>query len=325
MDVPKLTPASRRGALVLAAGVISGGVCWLAYRLPPASTSDFELIWVGARALLSGADPYAVVPTTGTHYPLYYPLTAIVVGLPFAALPFDWARVLWGVLSGAAFAWAALRYGRGLPAALLSANFLNAVIQGQWSPLLVAAAVLPSLSWLLAAKPSVGAALFAAFPSRRAVIGGLVLVAVAFAVFPAWPARWGASFRVGVHTSPIASPGGFILLLVLLRWRRPEARLLAALACIPQIIGLYDTLPLFLIPRTRWQGYGLAGLSYVAAFGQVAAAPRHPGMTLESTLAARWPFIFLCLYLPALIMVLLPRAAEARAGTELVAEPAQGM
>jgi hypothetical protein len=285
-------------------GLVSGAVCWLAYRLPPASTSDFELIWVGACALLSGADPYAVVPATGTHYPLYYPLTAIVVGIPFAGLPFDWARVLWAAVSGSAFAWAALRYGRGLPTALLSANFLNAVIQGQWSPLLTAAAVLPALSWLLAAKPSIGAALFAAFPSRRAVIGGLALLAIALALSPTWPLRWLESVRVSVHMSPIGSPGGLILLLALIRWRTPEARLLVGLACVPQIIGLYDTLPLFLIPKTRWQGYGLAGLSYVAAFGQVVAAPRLPGMPLETMLADRWPFIFFCLYLPALVMVL---------------------
>ena len=186
------------------------------------------------------------------------------------------------------------------------------MIQGQWSPLLIAGAVLTPLSWLLAAKPSIGAALFTAFPSRRAVIGGVALLAISLAVSPAWPIRWADSVRVLVHASPIRSPGGFILLLALIRWRQPEARLLAALACVPQIIGLYDTLPLFLIPRTRWQGYALAGLSYVAAFGQVAVVPRTPGMPLEAMLAARWPFIFLCLYLPALVMVLLPRFAEAR-------------
>ncbi len=307
-----MTTAQRVRGLTLIAGLISASICWLAYRIPPASTSDFELIWIGARALLSGEDPYAVVPTTGTQYPLYYPLTAIVLGVPFAPLPFAWARVVWAGLSGAAFAWAALRYGRGLPAALLSANFLNAVIQGQWSPLLIAGAILPPLSWVLAAKPSIGGALFVAFPSRRAVITGLALVAISLAVSPTWPARWAESVRALIHVSPVRSPGGIILLLALLRWRNPEARLLAGLACVPQIIGLYDTLPLFLIPRTRWQGYALAGLSYVAAFGQVVAVPRTPGMPLEAMLAARWPFIFVCLYLPALVMVLLPRSVEPR-------------
>jgi hypothetical protein len=315
----------RHWGLGLAAGLISGFVCWLAYRLPPPSTSDFEPIWVGARVLLAGADPYTVVPTTGTHYPLYYPLTAIVIGLPFAGLPFDWARVAWAVLSGAGFAWAAVRYGRGLPAALLSANFLNAVTQGQWSPLVTAAVVLPGLSWMLAAKPSIGAALFVAFPRRQAVIGSVALLAVSLALFPTWPVRWAEALAASNHISPIRSPGGSSLLLALIRWRRPEARLLAALACVPQTIGLYETLPLFLIPRTRWQGYALAGLSYVAAFGQVAMVPRHPGMPLETMLADRWPFVLFCLYLPALVMVLLPRPREAPVGQGAAAEPAVGM
>jgi hypothetical protein len=157
------------------------------------------------------------------------------------------------------------------------------------------------------------------------VIGGLALLAISLAVSPTWPVRWAESVRASVHVSPIRSPGGVILLLALIRWRRPEARLLAVLACVPQIIGLYDTLPLFLIPRTRWQGYALAGLSYIAAFGQVAAAPRLPGMTLEATLAARWPFIFFCLYLPALVMVLLPRPVEARERPQVAEGPLQGM
>lgn len=309
-----MTPTKKVWALTLTAGLVSGLICWLAYRLPPPTTSDFEQIWVGARALLSGAEPYAVVPAnTGPQYPLYYPLTAIVVGLPFAPLPFSWARVGWAVVSGAAFAWAAFRYGRGLPAALLSANFLNAIIQGQWSPLLTAAAVIPALSWVWVAKPSVGAALFAAFPSLSAVIGGIGLVAIALAISPAWPSRWLEAIGTTGHAVPILSPGGFILVLAVLKWRRPEGRLLAALACTPQIIALYDTLPLFLIPKTRWQGYALAALSYVAAFGQAAMVPRLPDMPLENMLAGRWPFIFLCLYLPALVLVLLPPPAESRA------------
>jgi hypothetical protein len=293
----------------LLAGLMSGLVCWAAYRLPPPSTSDFELVWDGAQALISGLDPYASVPAATTGYPLYYPLTAIVIGLPFTPMPFESARIAWAVVSGLAFAVAAFRYGRGLPTALLSANFLNAIVQGQWSPLLIAGAVLPGLAWVLAAKPSIGAALFVARPRIEAVVGGVVLTVISVALEPTWPIRWLVAVRSSVHVPPVLSPGGLVLLLALIRWRRPEARLLAMLACVPQIIGLYDTLPLFLIPRDRWQGYLLAGLSYVAAFAQVAMVPRTPGMPLETVLAARWPFIFVCLYLPALVIVMLPDRA----------------
>jgi hypothetical protein len=122
-------------------------------------------------------------------------------------------------------------------------------------------------------------------------------------------------------------PGGIILLLALIRWRQAEGRLLAGLACVPQTIGLYESLPLFLIPRTRWQGYALAALSYAAAFGQAMLVPRLPGTTWEAVNAARWPFIFLLLYLPALIILLLPRRdqsgapAGVRPGSGDVVEP----
>jgi hypothetical protein len=296
--------ARRAWAATAAAGIVSGLLCWAAYRLPPETTSDFAQIWIGARALFSGADPYTVVPTTGTRYPLFYPATSLVAAAPFAAVPLELARVLWAAVNGGALAFAAVRYGRGLPPALLGACFLNAVVQGQWSPLLTAAAVLPTLSWLWAAKPSVGAALFAAYPGRTAMAGGALLAAVSLALFPGWPLRWVESLGETNHVAPVLRPGGVLLLLALLRWRRAEGRLLAALSCAPQTIGLYEALPLFLIPRTRWQGYGLAVASYAVAFGQALLVPRGPEMSWETVNEARWPFIFIFLYLPALVMVL---------------------
>lgn len=309
---------SRHYALALLAGCVAAVICWLAYRLPPPSTSDFEPVWIGARALFSGLDPYAVVPTAGTRYPLYYPIPALLVGLPFGALPFEAARALWAGVSTAVFVLAALRYRRGLLTALLSANLLNAVVQGQWSPLLTAAAVLPAISWVWAAKPSIGAALFVAYPGRRALIGCLVVVAISLAIFPTWPWRWLEALRETNHVAPIMRPGGIVLLLALIRWREAEGRLLAALACVPQTIGLYETLPLFLIPRTRWQGYALAALSYAAAFGQAIAVPRLPDTSWEAMNAARWPFIFLLLYLPALLILLLPASRRREESGDVV-------
>jgi hypothetical protein len=326
--VAEVAPAGRRRraeiGLVALAGAVAGCLCWLAYRLPPPSTSDFEPVWTAARALAAGQDPYAVVPATGTRYPLYYPLTAVVVGLPSAVLSFEWARVGWAAVSGAIFTAAALRHGRGLAPALLSACFLNALIQGQWSPLLTAAVVLPGLTWIWAAKPSIGAALFIGFPSRRALIGGLILVALSLAVSPSWPLQWVEALRQSNHVAPVARPGGLLLLLALLRWRDPTGRLLAALACVPQTIGLYEALPLFLIPRSRWEGYLLAALSYVAAFGQAVFAPRSAVSSWEAMNAAQWPFTFSCLYLPALALVLLPAHRPSPQGQGAGAEPGQG-
>jgi hypothetical protein len=45
--------------------------------------------------------------------------------------------------------------------------------------------------------------------------------------------------------------GGPIVLLALFRWRRPEARLLAGLVCVPQTFSSYDSLIVFLAADTR--------------------------------------------------------------------------
>jgi hypothetical protein len=44
--------------------------------------------------------------------------------------------------------------------------------------------------------------------------------------------------------------GGPLILLALLKWRRADARLLVALACVPQTPVLYEVVPLFLLVRT---------------------------------------------------------------------------
>jgi hypothetical protein len=192
---------------------------------------------------------------------------------------------------------------------MLSASFLHALVLNQWSPILTAGAVIPWLGLFWVAKPSVGTAMLAAYPSRGALLGSALLLLSSFLVEPEWPARWYDALRSSQHASPILQPGGIILLLAVLRWRRPEARLLLGLACVPQTIGLYETLPLFLIPRTRRPAYVLAVLTYVAAFAQAIVFPRLPGMSLEQNLANRWPVILGLVYVPALVILFLQPAA----------------
>ncbi len=74
----------------------------------------------------------------------------------------------------------------------------------------------------------------------------------------------------------------------------------------------YDELALFLIPRTKWEGYALGELSLLAAFLAGWLHPRWIGTPLEVNPAARSPVMFLCRYLPALVMAL--RAGPARSG-----------
>jgi hypothetical protein len=233
----------------------------------------------------------------------------VLLLLPLAPLSFEVARAVWAGVGVAAFTAAALRYRRGLPQALLSASLLNAVAQGQWSPLLVAATVLPWLGFTWAAKPSIGGALITAYPSHAAIWGAAATVLMSLLAWPSWPAEWFHVVRTAdLHLQPlILRPGGVLLLLALLRWREPEARLLAGLACVPQTAGLYESLPLFLIPRDKGEGYLLAALSYVPAFQLWVLDRSATSAPLESVIEARWPWLFMSLYLPALVMVLRKR------------------
>jgi hypothetical protein len=117
--------------------------------------------------------------------------------------------------------------------------------------------------------------------------------------------------RESIHVAPVLRPGGWLLLLALIRWRTPEGRLLAALACVPQTGGLYDTLPLFLTIRHRAQGYALAALGFVPAV-LIASMRRHP-LPLAEELAREWPTL-LPLYLAALGFVLWPALQAWRVG-----------
>jgi hypothetical protein len=290
--------------LPLAGAAWAAVIAILAQRVQLTSVPDFFVFWTAGRALVHGADPYQAVAALDRGYPFFYPMPAAMVMAPFGLLPWQLALVLFTALSGGLLGLAAWRHGAGLGPALLSAGFLNAVVEGQWTPLLVAAAVLPWLGPVLVAKPSIGLALWLSRPARIAAVGGAALLALSVAIQPTWPATWLASLHATNHVAPVLRPGGFLLLLALLRWRTAEGRLLAALACVPHTSSLFETLPLFLIPRTRAQGYALACLSFVAL---IAKQLTLSGATLEEKIASGWPALFVFLWVPALVMVLWPR------------------
>jgi hypothetical protein len=110
-----------------------------------------------------------------------------------------------------------------------------------------------ALGFLFVAKPTIGAAMFAARPSWWPIVGAVILCAIAFIVQPTWVMDWRDAVVRTRHkwlfVAPITYPGGVIVLLALLRWRRPEARLIAALASVPQTTALYEGVPLFLVPH----------------------------------------------------------------------------
>jgi hypothetical protein len=289
--------------LPLAIALYAGLACVVAQSGQVVREVDWVYFWTAGHALVTGENPYRAVDAL-VSYPLYYPGPAIVVLAPFGLVPARLGWLLFSVVSGYAFGLAAVRYGRGLWVGALSACFLEAIAYGQWTPLLIAGGVIPGLGFVLAAKPSVGAALFGFRPNRSAVVGTLILTGVSLVLMPTWPSDWWAAMdRTGQYVAPVQRPGGWLLLLAALRWRAPEARLLLLLALIPHTTALHGALPLFLIGENRWQGYGLVAGSYVAAVWQAWILPVQ-GIGVAEGLGQRWPVLLVCLWLPALVLVL---------------------
>jgi hypothetical protein len=301
-------PLTRRERLALT--LLVGIACALGFwvvtqRVPAFVAKDFTYPWRAARALLAGQDPYVVMQPTGPYpydsrFP--YPIAAALVAVPLAWLSAALAGAAFVGLSGAALTWALTARGGGMGRLwmLASAPFAMALTLGQWAPLLIAGALLPAVAWALALKPTLGLALFAARPSRAALVGGAVLCGAGLLVLPAWPVEWvrAASFTVG-HPPFVGQSWGWLPLLALLRWRDGDARLVAVLACVPQNPYFYDQLPLWLVARSGRAAAALTALSWIALAGAQATCTE-PFYCGE---AAR-PWVLWLLYVPATLLVL---------------------
>src|SRR6185369_13491046 len=133
----------------------------------------------------------------------------------------------------------------------LSVPFALATVLAQWSPLLIAGALAAPLAWALTCKPTLGIALFAYRPGWRSAIVAGAMLALAFTLQPNWVGEWLVAARTVVaHPAPVMKAWGFVPLFALLRWRRPEARLVAVMSLVPQNLYFYDQLPLWLVART---------------------------------------------------------------------------
>ena len=297
--------------LALAASALSAirALLWVAGER---KARDFDQVWFAARALFAGRDPYREIgPGLSFDWPapLYYPLTAAIPVAPLALLDRRLAAVIFSAIASGAFVWAATRRSLAPAVVITSASAALAAETVQWSPLLGAAFGISWLGVLLSAKPSIGLAIFAARPTKLATVGTIALVAVSLALMPSWPVDWIAALH---HTSlgmkggtpyfaPMGTAGGAFAILALLRWRRPEARLIFALACVPQTPLLYETVPLFLVPATITEGGILWLGSWLAALWVSLSGPYDADLPrfIVSARAIGW-----CLYAPCVVIVL---------------------
>ena len=297
------TPPSRgwRIRASLLAALVAGVFVVLLYaRQRPDVISDWDPTFAGTEALLRGESPYAAIQVPPWPNWLLYPLPALLFTIPFTILPLPLARGIFAAVGTAAFTYAVTRRGRWTLYFLLSGAMLWSWVDVQWPPLLIAAALTPALSWLLAIKPTAGFALWAAYPSRTAVWAGLLFVGLSFLVWPGWVAEWLEAVSRTPHAPHLFRPGGFLLLLGLLRWRRPEGRLLACLGLIPGTTALYETLPVALVCRNRTEAAAYASLTMMAhlLFHLGPQGPWPVGAEYQ------WWVLLLLVYLPALAVVL---------------------
>ena len=313
-----IAPPTLRQRLIVALAIgFTAGLLAFAFHSRPGDAPDFIYPWTAARSLIAGVNPYGALPggmAAPFQAPLLYPLTAALVTVPVAWLSLPLAVAVFMGISALLLTYALSRDSWDSLLLFATAPFLLAIALGQWSPLLTAAALLPACGFLAIAKPNLGIALFVYRPSRAALIGCATLLALSLLVLPSWPRYWLHSLSLdhqsGTHLAPIATPLGPVLALALLRWRRPEARLLLAMACVPQLLFFYDQLPLMLVATKKQERYALAILSGVAFLVWMVLGH---GSTAGPKIA-EW-CVMLGIYLPCLIAVL-RNPGESAAGGE---------
>jgi hypothetical protein len=318
-------PFRRRLALSVALGILAATMS-LQQGVLEARPRDFGQAWYAARALLHHTNPYhGVGPGLAFEwpFPLLYPIPAALVALPFAPFAEPWASALFVAVGTGLFAWTLAGIGYGPLFGFFSMAVRSAAAAGQWSPLLAASYGIPSLSFALVAKPTMGLVLFVAHPRRQTVFACVGVVAISLLIIPQWPADWLDAIRrnaalwapVDPYRALIEFPGGAVALLALLRWRRAEARIVAALACVPMSMGAYEMVPLFLVPRTFLQAVMLVGASWAqGALARNIAPKPWTYETMEPVMAAT---LIACQLLPATLLVLTrPNEGEVPAWVE---------
>jgi hypothetical protein len=295
--------AVERAAITIVAALASAS--WVAYLrwIHPASPSDLSPVLWGAQGWLHGESPYDTVARSSlAEQGLLYPFTAVLLLTPFAAVSPLILNVGWVAVSAGALAWMLTK--RGISPALVmlvSPSMMHAVQTSQWTPLLTAAVLSRWGGALLVCKPTTAAWLLAYRPRSWHVWGSAIFVLVSLALWPTWPAAWAAALTQAVYTIwPLKLWGAPLVLLALFHWRRPEARLLVTMTCVPHTPLMYETLPLFLVPRT-WVQAGWLWAGSVAAAGLHGALGPYHGKTEWARASGQ--LIVWCMYIPALLMI----------------------
>jgi len=278
------------------------------FHRSPGHRPDFTQAWFGAQTLLDGRNPYDLIGPGlefEWEYPLLYPATSLVASIPFTILSLKAATILFIAVSTFLLAYGiTVDSWHRLPL-FPSAAFVDSLHTAQWTIVLTAAVFLPWLCSLAAAKPQNGLAILASATSRVAIIAGalgaVVMLGLSLVLLPGWVSDWLPLVRSADHMMPaIAGPIGFIIPVVMLRWRRPEAWLVMLTACLPQTFSWYSALILLSTAATYREACVLSLISTLGFVLTVIAIDANPAGLPR----VMWA-IFLCTtYLPVIVAIL---------------------
>jgi hypothetical protein len=311
--------ASVRSDGIGVAVIIGLGAAVVAFAMAsrPKVTPDLVYYWRAARLFLAGVNPYTV-PLNSPQWPrpdpLFYPLPAILLTAPLAALKLPFAAAIFSGFPIGLLAWHRLRTGAFWSLlALAHPGVVMAVVLGQWSPWLMVAIAWPALGCFLAAKPTLGAACWIGRPSFPAVVSGLAILLLSLIVAPYWPADWLHNLsQVQGHPAPILTALGGVCVLAAVRWRDPDARLVLAFACVPQLLFFADQAPLVTTAKTKGETVWLVVTGWIA---WVWWHQRYYGQP-DGYVPAAVPFVLVGCFWPV-VSIILWRAWR---GREVVAE-----
>ena len=252
-DTPTIPPplwARIIGAIFI--GTISAALSYWKHLSIDTTLTDIPWAINAARDLIRHVDPYQYDYSTGV---VPYPLTAALVVFPFALLPGSLSLAgLTGLVCGLV-AFGLLRDGEYWRLMIfVSPSFILAIHTAQWSPVFVAAYLFPALLPVVVAKPTLALPVLLSSRWRwHSVIGMAAIIGLSLLIMPTWPWRWLSQTGRYEGFIPLLSPLGPFLLLSLIAWRRPPARLLALMSISIQHQLFYDQLLIWLIPQSLRQ------------------------------------------------------------------------
>lgn len=281
-------------------GLFAGLGCWYLMGRFSQGAGDFRWAIHAASDLLARRDPYADPAQL-------YPVPAALFGLPFIYVRPEIAGGIFYGISSALLAFGVARQGYRYLLIFLAYPYWAGMLAVQWIPLIMASTFYWWLAPAVLAKPQIGLPVASTRSGRNGAILCLVVIVLSFLVMPNWLFHWVLQTRNYVRFIPLLVLPGPLLAAALVRYRDRDAWLLFLAACMPQR-WFYDSFPLWLIPKTRRQIVFTAGLSWIPGIWRWYHAPHSVTEVGRMTV--------LCLYLPMLVVVLLPMRRDIQQSTE---------